>query len=112
MAGFGGTTEKPSKLWSSESWVSALKRGVPKTFKTYESLEVVKKIRGKNGKTTVNGGKDLQGTQAYPDGYGTALRDLWRCHRKDTLIEADDDVESENSSDFSDDDWKDAGMEE
>ena len=104
MGAFGAETKKPTKLWSSEKWVRDLGRKLPADFARNTKLETVT-VNTRGG---VSGGRDLKNTQAYPDGYGVALRDLWAANRTEEVPTHDIDVHSEDSDEFSEDMWSDA----
>ena len=112
MDAYGADTQKPTTLCSSEPWVHNMATPLPKSFKPNKDKQVVNKSVNAVGHMQINGGKDLKGTQAYPDAYGRKVLSEWKRARIDERVvgmaEVDDD--SVCSDAFEEDPWEDAQM--
>lgn len=88
MGNFGGETQKDTWCYSFHSCVMKLPQyATTKFVKANSGIQVVVVKTDKSGKTSVSGGKDLKGTQHYPDGFGEAITNLYLDCKKE--IEAD-----------------------
>ena len=78
MACFGSATLKPTVFWGTVPWLQSLARTMSRGQQRHLSmgaagLEVVRAYTSSLGRRRVSGGRDLQGTQAYPIGLGFAV---------------------------------------
>lgn len=111
MGAFGGPVPKPTNLYCDAPYAYKLIRTPMLADKARfhkENLEMMKRdpITG-----ALSGGKDMKGSQEYPQGYGEAVASSYKNH-VDTV--ADEVASSESSSDEEDsvelDSWADAGL--
>ena len=83
MGDFGGESAKPTWIYAPVPWVTDLERYRTKHTcgKVENNLQVTKVSTRADGSTAVAGGKDLKGTQAYPEAFGRAVCNLMSDHR-------------------------------
>ena len=80
MGMFGGLTPKATRLYSSSQWPRMLKRKLDRSrFKDVEA-PTVEHYTDANNVKRVKGTAALKTSQAYPDDYGLAVRDLYLAH--------------------------------
>lgn len=79
MAHFGALTPKPTWLYSNEAFLDEIDAFVPKAA-CVRKLEMVKVSMNSQGRRIVSGGSDLKKSQAYPIGFGVAVRRLYAEH--------------------------------
>ena len=115
MGAFGAATVKSSKLWSSSSWAKDLARSLSKTQR--QQLGVGKEVTKIDEITGgVSAGRDLKGTQEYPNAYGYAVVNAFERDQQEILIEtaseSDSEAEFENLISMDRDPWDDTGISE
>lgn len=83
MSDFGGETAKPTWLYAPAAYLTDIDRHRLRhtSGRVEHSLEVTKVTKRPDGTTSVSGGADLKGTQAYPDGFGQAIYRMQEAHR-------------------------------
>eukprot|EP00959_Pyramimonas_sp_CCMP1952_P273026 5707064-Pyramimonas_sp.AAC.2 len=108
MQPYGGSSRKPTVLYSNSSALQLLWQPLdtskPSEVRTFTS-EVV------NGKRCVHGTGSLKGTQAYPEGFGAAVANVYlnECAQNPTPACASP---FDLLADASDDPWDDANLDE
>ena len=81
LGAFGGTSPKPTVLYSGHPFHSALSHKKLEPGQTFEHHgQMVSVYRDGAGKTRVTGGAKLRESQHYPDAFGTALQELYTAH--------------------------------
>ena len=105
MGAFGAPTAKKTRLWSSESWITAMARPLPTNLLRQSHVQTSVISTSADGRKQVTGGRDLKASQAYPTGYGLELR---RQHEMALNVKqvdkSDDDLKTEASTE---DEWED-----
>ena len=115
MGMFGGETPKRTRLWSNSHHVTMLKRKLKKDLFTKSTTCTRDPIRAAAGLSSINGnGKTLHETQAYPEGYGHAVADMYEAIQYNVQPDEEPDV-SDSSDDANEgpaqhDEWNDANM--
>ena len=79
MHDFGHPATKPTWLYSNRKWIDGLN-----AFKLHEYVEVSQRLTerctDRVGRETFTGNADTKASQAYPDGFGFAMTQLYRQH--------------------------------
>lgn len=101
MGCYGAPTRKPTRLWSSEKWVTNLARTMKKDIAaTKDSTEVVTVVVDMAG-GKITGGSGLKATQEYPEAYGHAVAYEYNSALNTELM-ADTLVDDSSDSDYDD----------
>ena len=79
MKDFGASTPKPTWLYSNEGFLDEIDTYVAKA-PIERRLDMVKVSTNSEGRRIVSGGSDLKKSQAYPRGFGLAVRRLHAKH--------------------------------
>ena len=83
MSDYGSESKKPSWLYSAHSWIKDIAKYKGMYGKKRVHKAIVTVYFNKDGKRCVHGGAALKASQAYPDGFGMAMRELYLEHRKE-----------------------------
>ena len=87
MSSFGAPTPKRTWVYSNKPHINGIEDySVPKTNGVKKQM--VKKYKNAKGETKITGGKDLKGSQSYPDPFGFAILGLMVEHEESLIRDA------------------------